>query len=144
MKTRTAILMVFSLVLFAAKPGCEIEPENVTIIVYGQGANFTGEYMLDGGSEASYFQGAESSSAVFKYSSMVGIEQSILVNIFPEPSDDADDDNNETDMTDVTLRVLDEDGDIVYESSYTVSSTLMKTFEFDLDEQVVEEPYEDE
>lgn len=145
MKTQTIIIMVLSLVLFAAKSGCEIEPEEVTFIVYGQGGNFSGEYILDNQPEAHSFEGQETSSGVWKYIQVVAIEESILVNIFPNPTGDTDDDSAETDMSDVTFRVLDEDGEIVDESSYSVSSTLMKTFEFDLDEQVYDDdPYTEE
>ena len=145
MKTRTIIVLFFSLVVFAAKPGCEIEPEEVTFIVYGQGGNFSGEYILDNQLEAYYFEGAETSSGIFKYAQPVAIEESILINIFPKPTADADDDSDDTDMSDVTFRILDEDGEIIDESSYSVSSTLMKTFEFNLDSQIYDDdPYTDE
>ena len=145
MKTRTIIILVISWSVFAMASTCEYEPEEVTFVVYGQGGNFSGEYILDNQAEAYYFQGEETSSGIFKYSQLVAIEESILVNIFPEPTDDADDDNDESDMSDVTFRVLDEDGDIVYETSYAIYSTLMKTFEFDLDEQTYDDdPYADE
>ena len=97
---------------------------NVTIALYGQGGNFSGEYTLDDDSVSTGFSGDESSSDIFKYHKDITIENKVTVDVYPQTDDGADD----PDLTDLTFRVFSEDGNIVYESSYAISSSLMKTF----------------
>lgn len=114
-------------------PSCTEDPVSLTVKIYGQGAGYTGTYTIDNSEDDISFKGSETTSNVFLYTTTVEIADQIVIDIFPEPDED---DTDETDMTDLTCRIFNDSGSIVYETSYSISSALMKTFVYDLDDTV--------
>ena len=117
-----------------AVTACTTDPVSLKIKLYGQGANFTGRYALDDNEEEVDFSGSETTSGVYLYSTSVEAADRVIIDVFPEADDDG-----ETDMTDLTCRIYDADGNTVYENSIAISSTLMKTFEFDVEDMNADE-----
>jgi len=117
-----------------ALASCETAPTEIHFKLYSQGAGFSGEYNIDDSEDAFDFTSEESTSDVFVYrSSTMEIEDAITIDVFPTSAGDADDED-ETDMSSLTCKIFDEDGETLYAETYTISSTHMKTFSFDLDD----------
>jgi hypothetical protein len=127
---KNIVLAATAAVLMLA--ACESSPTEIKFKLYGQGAGFSGEYSIDGGDEVS-FASTESSTDVYLYSETVKIKDSVIIDVFPDATDDATDDDDETDMTSITCKVSDSNGTLLYEDTYSITSTHMKTFTFNLD-----------
>jgi hypothetical protein len=126
----TILLAVVCLVLAS----CESSSTKIHFKLYGQGASFSGEYTVDDGDESSDFTAEESTTDVFVYrSDTVEVSSSVAIDVFPEATADTDDDDDETDMTSLTCKVFDSNGTLLYEDTYSITSTHMKTFTFNLD-----------
>jgi hypothetical protein len=119
--------------LILALAACESSPTEIRFKLYGQGACFAGVYAIDDGDEIA-FTGAESTTDVYLYSETVDIEDSVVIDVFPESTDDTDDDGDETEMTSLTCKVFDSEGELLYDETYSITSTHMKTFTFNLDD----------
>ena len=117
----------WGLVAAVVLSACDPQPVSLQLKLYGQGAGFTGQYTVDDGEDVTNFTASETTSGVYLYSTSLEAAEGVIVDVFPEGDEDGD-----TDMTDLTCRIFDEAGTVVYESSLSISSVLMKTFVFNI------------
>ena len=117
----------------AASLACTETATDLQLEIIAQGAGFSGQYTVDD-DEATDFEVSASTSDIYRFTESVSIVDSLVIDVFPSPTADGDDDSDATDMTGLTCRIKDVNGDTAYEESYTISTTMMKTFEFSVDD----------
>lgn len=128
MRTNT-VRFILSMALLS---GCAEITEELEVKIYGQGAGFTGTYTVDGASEESSFVCNGTTSDVYRYVETVTVTEKLEINIFPLATDDDDEDKDETDMTQLTCKIYDSASDLVFEESYSINSTAMKSFVYEI------------
>ena len=115
---------------------CTEVSEDLEVKIYGQGAGYSGTYAVDDASEEYPFECTASTSDIYQHTETVTVTEQVVINIFPEASADEDDADDETDMTALTCRITNDAGEIVFEESYSISSTGMKSFVYKLGDEL--------